>query len=32
MTERNDFSTVLHANGVAITDNYWARGIGSKLK
>ncbi len=31
MKERDDVATVLRANGVTITDNYWVRGIGSKL-
>ncbi len=31
MKERDDVATVLRANGVTITDNYWVRGIGSAL-
>lgn len=31
LTEKDDVSTVLHVNGVTITDNYWVRPIGSGL-
>ena len=31
MKERDDVATVLRANGVTITDNYWVRSIGSDL-
>lgn len=32
MSEKDDLSTVIQANGATITDNYWIREPGSKLK
>lgn len=31
LNEKDDVSTVIHVNGVTVTDNYWVREIGSKL-
>ncbi|MBE6871657.1 MAG: hypothetical protein E7491_06850 [Ruminococcaceae bacterium] len=31
LTEKDDISTVVHANGATITDNYWIRGIGDSI-
>ena len=31
LAEKDDISTVIHANGATITDNYWIREIGSNL-
>lgn len=32
LSEKDDVSTVLHANGVTVTDNYWVRAIGSSIQ
>ena len=32
LTQKDDVSTVLYVNGATITDTYWVREIGSKLK
>ena len=32
LAEKDDISTVLHVNAATITDTYWVRAIGSKLK